>query len=254
VQEKPLYGFKCREIQTKSQLKRFSNTDSRNMQIQQSRIFRVISNKYAISQRSKTHIRDRKHFEKIFLGPKLGYNSPQQQAPNQQMTSITSPKHVITPASKHIIPEYIVPGQILTPSIPKTISESYFMITSDAPDVEVEQSSFTVIKKSVPDKPSSSTQTPTSTNSQSSSSLAIQPVAPTKPTKISSPPTIFLDSTLLQDVCENISQELIKMIQARNNLTHKESYEKQWRRLKDRVDFVLSELQRTCLDEQDSAQ
>jgi hypothetical protein len=44
------------------------------------------------------------------------------------------------------------------------------------------------------------------------------------------------------------------MIQARNNLTHKESYEKQWRRLKDKVDFVLSELQRTCLDEQDSAQ
>jgi hypothetical protein len=76
VQEKPLYGFKCREIQTKSQLKRFSNTDSRNMQIQQSRIFRVNSNKYAISQRSKTHIRDRKHFEKIFLGPKLGYNIP----------------------------------------------------------------------------------------------------------------------------------------------------------------------------------
>jgi hypothetical protein len=55
-------------------------------------------------------------------------------------------------------------------------------------------------------------------------------------------------------VCENISQELIKLIQARNNLTHKESYEKQWRRLKDRVDFVLFELQRTCLDEQDSAQ
>jgi hypothetical protein len=54
-------------------------------------------------------------------------------------------------------------------------------------------------------------------------------------------------------VCENISQELIKLIQGRNNHTHKESYEKQWRRLKEIVDFVLSELQRTCLDEQDSA-
>jgi hypothetical protein len=67
-------------------------------------------------------------------------------------------------------------------------------------------------------------------------------------------PTIFLDSTLLQDVCENIGQELVKLIQARNNLVNQESYDKQWKRLKERVDFVLSELQRTCIDEQDSAQ
>jgi hypothetical protein len=47
---------------------------------------------------------------------------------------------------------------------------------------------------------------------------------------------------------------MFKLIEERNNLVHKERYEKQWSRLKDRVDFVLSELQKTCMDEQDLAQ
>jgi len=37
-------------------------------------------------------------------------------------------------------------------------------------------------------------------------------------------------------------------------LIHEDSYEKQWKRLKERVDYVLTELQRSCLDAQDSAQ
>jgi hypothetical protein len=164
-----------------------------------------------------------------------------------------------TPNSDHIIPEYIVleqyvPGQILTPSIPETINEPDFITTSDASDVEMEQSFSTMVMESVPDQPSSSyTQTPTFTNSQPSSSLDIQPVAPPKPTKIPSPPTIFLDSTLLQDVYENLGQELVKLIQARNDLVHRESYEQQWRRPNERVDYVMSELQRTCIDDQASA-
>jgi hypothetical protein len=85
------------------------------------------------------------------------------------------------------------------------------------------------------------------TDIPSSSSLAIQPCAPAK-TNIPSPPIMFLDSTILADVCENIFQELNKLVQARNNLIHKDSYEKQWKKLKERVDFVLAELQRTCLD------
>jgi len=94
----------------------------------------------------------------------------------------------------------------------------------------------------------------TSTNDQpSSSSLAIQPCAPAK-TNVPSPPTLFLDSTILANVCENIFQELNKLIQARNNLIHEDNYEKQWKRLKKRVEFVLTELQRSCLDAQDSAQ
>jgi len=44
------------------------------------------------------------------------------------------------------------------------------------------------------------------------------------------------------------------LVQARNNLIHEDSYEKQWKRLKKRVDYVLTELQRSCLDAQDSAQ
>jgi len=55
-------------------------------------------------------------------------------------------------------------------------------------------------------------------------------------------------------VCENIFQKLNKLVGARNNLVHEESYEKQWRRLRERVEFVLSELQRSSLDAQDIAQ
>jgi len=44
------------------------------------------------------------------------------------------------------------------------------------------------------------------------------------------------------------------LVQARNNLIHEHNYEKLWIRLKDRVEYVFTELQRTCLDAQDIAQ
>jgi len=44
------------------------------------------------------------------------------------------------------------------------------------------------------------------------------------------------------------------LVQARNNLIHEDSYEKLWKRLKERVDYVLTELHRSCLDAHDSAQ
>jgi len=84
----------------------------------------------------------------------------------------------------------------------------------------------------------------TESDQPSSSNLAIQTCAPTRTTNVPSPPTLFLDSTILTDLCENIFQELNKLVRARNNLVHEESYEKQWRRLRERVEFVLSELQR----------
>jgi len=65
---------------------------------------------------------------------------------------------------------------------------------------------------------------------------------------------LFLDSTIIADVCENIFQELNNLVQARNNLIHEDSFEKLWKRLKERVDYVLTELQRSCLDAQDSTQ
>ena len=152
------------------------------------------------------------------------------------------------------------------------------MIISDSSDGKDEQTNFwfkpgflnkfassssTMISKSVPDQPSeTNTLFPkpnlsfeTSTNDQpSSSNQAIQACTPARSTNVPSPPTVFLDSTILEDVCENIFQELNKLVEARNNLVHEESYVKQWRRLRERVDFVLSELQRSSFDAQDIAQ
>ena len=128
------------------------------------------------------------------------------------------------------------------------------MITSEVSDMEVEisNSSFT----SVPDQPlESNIQTAIPTNDQpSSSNLAIQVSTPPRTTKVPSPPTLFLNSSILADVCENIFQELNKLVQARNNLVHEDNYVKQWRRLRERVDFIISELERSSLDAQDTAQ
>jgi len=65
---------------------------------------------------------------------------------------------------------------------------------------------------------------------------------------------MYLDSFLLVDVCENIFQELNRLIQTRNDLIHQNSYEQSWKRLKERVDNVLNSLQRTCMDDQDIVQ
>jgi len=158
--------------------------------------------------------------------------SPQQQTPNLQTASTTSP---------------VILDHIESLSFTEQISEPE---VSDM-EVEISNSSST----SVPDEPSE-TNTPTipTNNQPSTSNLSIQPCAPPRTTKVPSPPTLFLDSSILADVCENIFQELNKLIQARNDLIHKESYEKLWKRLKERVDYVLTELQRTCMDVQDSAQ
>jgi len=92
------------------------------------------------------------------------------------------------------------------------------------------------------------------TNDQpSSSNLALQTCAPSRTKNIPSPPTLFLDSTILENVCENIFQELNKLIEARNNLIHEDGYQRQWRRLTERVDLVLSELQRSSFNAQDTA-
>ena len=116
---------------------------------------------------------------------------------------------------------------------------------------------LSVSKKTINNQSSTintSTEPATSTNDQPlSSNLAILHVAPTK-TNVPSPPTLFLDSTILADVCENIFQELNNLVQASNNLIHEDNYEKLWIRLKDRVEYVLTELQRTCIDAQDTAQ
>jgi hypothetical protein len=148
------------------------------------------------------------HIDSEVASMEVTLESPQHQTPNSQMAStihhvVSVPEQVV---SEHIGSEQIVPEQAETLDIPETISEPDYMITSDAFDAEDEQlhSSSNVIIQSVSDQPSTSNPTHTSTNSQpSSSSLAIQPITPAKP-NIPSPPTLFLDSTILADVCENI--------------------------------------------------
>jgi len=154
--------------------------------------------------------------------------SPHQQTPNQEMASSTNTESILIPDH---VPELVVPEQLVPELV---VAEQVFSNQSLATNTIVEPL--------------------TSINDQTSSSyLAIQPCAPAI-TNVPSPPTLFLDSTILADVCENIFQEMNNLVQARNNLIHEDSYEKLWKRLKDRVDYVLTELQRSCLDAQDSAQ
>jgi len=43
-------------------------------------------------------------------------------------------------------------------------------------------------------------------------------------------------------------------VKARNNFVHEEDYVKEWRRLRERVDFVMSELQKSSLEAHSNAQ
>jgi len=64
----------------------------------------------------------------------------------------------------------------------------------------------------------------------------------------SPPPTFLLDSTILQEVCENIFKDLNKLVKTRSNFIHKESYVDQWTSLREIIDYVMSELQKSSLE------
>jgi len=72
-------------------------------------------------------------------------------------------------------------------------------------------------------------------------------------TVVSQPPTLLLDSIILQEVCENIFKDLNKVVKTRNNFVHKEDYVNEWARLRERVDIVMCELQKTSLEACDKA-
>jgi hypothetical protein len=101
------------------------------------------------------------------------------------------------------------------------------------------------------DQPSTSNTLPT--NGQSPSDLAIVPTAPPKPSRQPSPPTIFLDSQVLQDVWEDIASEVLRLIAGRNDLGHTIDYQKQWRRIKERVINLISALHDSCIEAQEQA-
>jgi hypothetical protein len=102
-----------------------------------------------------------------------------------------------------------------------------------------------------PDQPSTSNTL--TTNDQPTTSQAIVPTAHPKPSKQPSPPTIFLDSRVLQDVWEDITSEVHRLIKSRSDLGHKISYQKQWRRIKERVINLISTLHDSCLQVQEEA-
>jgi len=63
-------------------------------------------------------------------------------------------------------------------------------------------------------------------------------------TNVSPPPTILLESVILKVVCENIFEDLNKLVKAKNNFVHAENYEEKWTALRERVDTVMCELQK----------
>ena len=159
--------------------------------------------------------------------------SPQHQQPN-------SPTNTFVPTSGILVPEQTSSEQSVHE---KNASEQTASVQNASESFEQPTPSISIIQATEPTK-----------NDQSSSSnLAIQPVKPTRK-NVPSPSTIFLDSTILSHVCESIFLELNSLIEARSNPIHEESYEKQWMRLKERVDFIFLELQRSYLDEQEIAQ
>jgi len=163
---------------------------------------------------------------------------PQHQPPN-------SPTNNFVPTSDILVPELNVPKQTLTEqSVHEHNASEQTASVQNACELPEQTQSSTSINH----------ETEHSTNDQpSSSNFAIQPIKPAR-RNVPSPPTMYLHSTILSHVCESIFQELNSLIEARNNLIHEDIYEKLWLRLKERVDFILSKLQRSCLDAQEIAQ
>lgn len=163
---------------------------------------------------------------------------PQQQEPKPQKTSSPQQQPTNTPAepemttpssAKQAVPEHTVLEQtVLEPTIPEHITTG--PVAPEQPVLEPTKSSTTsllvqIVKATrydgvsdmdidieddqddhasdmvidpVTDLPSTSQ--PLTTNGQSSNNLAIVPIAPPKHSKQPSPPTIFLDSQVLQGV------------------------------------------------------
>jgi hypothetical protein len=78
----------------------------------------------------------------------------------------------------------------------------------------------------------------------SSNQVIPQPIT----ANVSPPPTLLLDYVILKEVCENIFEDLYKLVKARNNFVHLENYEEKWTALREIVDTVMCELQKLSLE------
>jgi len=169
-----------------------------------------------------------------------------------QMTS-PNPEQLSTTVLEKPFPEKTGSDHTSSPPPSEMDVEYDGMITSKVSDDEIEQSSSMEIEQSSSDQPSSSITQSLSSINQPTDNLQIEPFAAPKPRKLLSQPTIFLDSVVLQGVCEDIADKMIKLLSTRNDLSHKESYDKQWKRLKERVENVMITLSTTCIEAQEQA-
>ena len=136
-------------------------------------------------------------------------------------------------------------------------TEPDFMITSVSNDEDEQanqwfkpgflnqplSSSSSFVLKSIHDPPYIAPSQPISGTSiidtPNSSNQTCHPIITTV---VSPPPILLLDSIILQEVCENISKDLNKLVKTRNNFVHKEDYVNEWARLRIRVDKALNTL------------
>ena len=71
------------------------------------------------------------------------------------------------------------------------------------------------------------------------------PAPPTsKPITVSPPPTIILQQTILKEVCNNIFEDLMELVNSRNLAIHLENYEDKRNNLRAVVNGVFNDLQR----------
>ena len=170
--------------------------------------------------------------------------SPQQHSPEPQIPPSSPEQNV----PEHTVLEQTTSDHTPAPTHSENAMEIDDMITPEDLNDEADQSSPMEVEQSTFDQSSSS-------NSQTfpSNNLQIEPVVALRPRKQPSLPNRFLDSNVLKGVCEDIAEKMSKLISSRNDLSHRESYDKQWRRLKERVENVMNVLSSTCIEAQEQA-
>jgi len=142
-----------------------------------------------------------------------------------------SPEPQIASTKIQITPEYVESTSCIEEVSEPEATEMEIDITNSFSTSASDDMIETNILTTIPTHPTH--------NQPSSSHLAIQPITPPKPDKTPFPPTLYLDSSLLADVCENIFQELNKVIQTRHDLIHEHNYEQSWKRLKEITEKCL---------------
>ena len=70
---------------------------------------------------------------------------------------------------------------------------------------------------------------------------------------ITAPPTLLLDYAILKEACEQIFKDLNKLVKTRSNFVHEKDYVSEWTSLRNRVEYIMCELQKLSLEAHDKA-